>query len=447
MKKHRLKFSHVQIIALGYLLLIAVGTALLSLPFASKGVGSADFKTAFFTAVSASTVTGFTLVNTAQYWSGFGQAVLLLLFQIGGLGVMTVATLFFVLTRQRVGLRQREVMVESLNTTQVGGIMRLLKQLYYITATAEIVGALLLSVRFIPRFGFPKGLWYGVFHSVSAFCNAGFDLMGTEGGIGSMSAFYGDWYVNIILMALIVMGGIGFLVMADIYEKGLRFKKYSLQTKIVLSASAVFIAAGALLFWIFERGNLLSGMGVGAQILSSLFASVTSRNAGFITTDAANLSSGGRLLLMLLMFVGGSPGSTAGGVKTTTVVVIIFHALCGIRRERSANIFGRRISPDAVNKAVSIVVCNLSLIIVGAFLICAVQPELELSRVVFEVVSGIGTAGISTGLVRELCPLMLCVMMAIMFLGRLGSVSFALALLEKRASPPVQYPTEKITIG
>ncbi len=447
MKNLRLRLSHVQIIALGFLLLIVLGTLLLSLPFATAAGVRADFTTAFFTALSASTVTGFTLVNTAEYWSGFGHAVLLVLFQIGGLGVMTIATLFFMLMRRRVGLQQREVMVESLNTTQVGGIMRLIWQLFVITAVAEAAGAILLSFRFVPMFGFGKGIWYGVFHSVSAFCNAGFDLMGGAGDCGSMSFFRGDWYVNIILMVLIVLGGIGFLVLADIYQKGLQFKKYSLQTKLVLVTSAIFIVGGAALFWLFERNGVLRGMKGGEQILASVFASVTSRNAGFVTTDAAELSGGGRLLMMLLMFIGGSPGSTSGGVKTTTIVVIFIHAFCGIRHERSANIFGRRIESDAVSKAVAIVACNMALIIFGSFFCCAVQPELELTRVLFEVVSGIGTAGISSGLIQELSGISLYIMMGLMFLGRLGSVSFAVALLEKRAAPPVQYPIEKITIG
>ena len=447
MKKFKLRFSHVQIIALGFLLLIAVGTALLSLPFATAEGDRADFSTAFFTAVSAATVTGFTLVNTAEYWSDFGHVVLLVLFQIGGLGVMTIATMFFMLMRRRVGLRQREVMVESLNSTQVGGIMRLLQQLLIITAVAELIGALLLAVRFVPMYGFGRGLWYGFFHSVSAFCNAGFDLLGTAGECGSLSLFAGDWYVNIILMVLIILGGIGFLVLADIYQKGLSFRRYSLQSKLVLSASAVLIVGGALFFWIFENNGLQAEMTGGEKLLTALFASVTSRNAGFVTTDASALSSGGRLLIMILMFIGGSPGSTSGGVKTTTIVVILIHAFCGIRHERSANIFGRRIEDDAVNKAVAIVACNLVLIFAGCFIFTALQPEFELSAVLFETISGIGTAGISTGLVRELCPFSRYVMMALMFLGRLGSVSFAVALLEKRAAPPVQYPVEKITIG
>jgi len=447
MKKLRLRLSHVQIIALGFLILIAVGTILLSLPFAVRSGERAGFTAAFFTAVSASTVTGFTIVNTAEYWSGFGHAVIFVLFQVGGLGVMTIATLFFMLMRRRVGLQQREVMVESLNSTQVGGIMRLINQLFKITAVAELAGAVLLSVRFVPMFGWGKGLWYGLFHSVSAFCNAGFDLMGDMGDCGGMSWFYNDWYVNIILMALIILGGLGFLVLADIYHKGLRFKRFSLQTKLVLAVSGLLILGGTLLFLLFESEGVQKNMSVGEKLLTAVFASVTSRNAGFITTNAANLSSGGRLLIMLLMFIGGSPGSTSGGVKTTTFAVILIHAFCGIRHERSANVFGRRIEEDAVKKAVAIVSCNLTLIFFGCFFICALQPELELSRVLFEVVSGIGTAGISTGLVRELCPLALYFMMVLMFLGRLGSVSFAVALLEKRATPPIRYPVEKVTIG
>ncbi len=443
MKKLKVRLSHVQIIALGFLLLIAVGTALLSLPIATaEGVG-AGFETALFTSVSAACVTGFVLQETALYWSDFGHAVILILFQIGGLGVMTIATMFFMLMRRRVGLRQREVMVESLNHTQVGGIMRLLSELLVITAAAEAVGAVLLAIRFIPIYGFWRGLWYGVFHSVSAFCNAGFDLMGG----GSLQSFRGDVYVNIILMVLIVMGGIGFLVLDDIYKKRLQVRRYSLQSKIVLSSSAGLILGGALLFLLFEHSASQAGMGTGEKILSALFASVTSRNAGFTTIDAATLSGGGRLLLMLLMFIGGSPGSTSGGVKTTTVVVILIHAFCGIRHETSANAFGRRIEDGSVNKAVAIVASNLVLIFAGTFIICALQPELALDRVLFEVISAIGTAGISCGLVAQLGPAALAVTMALMFLGRLGSVSFAVALLEKRAAPPIRYPVEKITIG
>ena len=447
MKKRGLRFSHVQIIALGFLILIAIGTALLSLPFAVRTGERAEFTTAFFTAVSASTVTGFTIVDTASYWSGFGHAVIFVLFQVGGLGVMTIATLFFMLMRRRVGLKQREVMVESLNSTQVGGIMRLINQLFRITAVAEIAGALLLSVRFIPMFGFGKGLWYGLFHSVSAFCNAGFDLMGGRGNSGGMSYFVNDWYVNIILMALIIVGGLGFLVLADIYHKGFKFRTFSLQTKLVLSVSGLLILGGAVLFMIFESGASQNGMMAGERILTAIFTSVTSRNAGFVTLSPSSLSSGGMLLLIFLMFIGGSPGSTSGGVKTTTVTVIVIHAFCGMRHERHANIFGRRIESDSINKAVAIICCNLGLIFVGSFFICALQPELELTRVLFEVVSGIGTAGISTGLITELCPVALYFMMCLMFLGRLGSVSFALALLEKRAAHKIQYPVEKITIG
>ena len=443
MKRLKVRLSHVQIIALGFLILIAFGTALLSLPFATADGKGAGFGLALFTSVSASCVTGFVLRETALYWSDFGHFVILLLFQIGGLGVMTIATMFFMLMRRRVGLRQREVMVESLNHTQVGGIMRLLNELLLITFVAEIAGAVLLAIRFIPRFGFGRGLWYGFFHSVSAFCNAGFDLMGG----GSLQSLRGDLYVNIILMILIIMGGIGFLVLDDIYKNRFRFRRYSLQSKIVLTTSGGLIFGGALLFWIFEHRASMAGAGAGEQILASLFTAVTSRNAGFTTIDAAKLSSGGRMLVMLLMFIGGSPGSTAGGVKTTTVVVILIHTFCGIRHKNSANAFGRRIESDAVNKAVAIVASNLVLIFAGVFLICGLHPEITLDRVLFEVVSTIGTAGISCGVVSELGNAALVITMALMFLGRLGSVSFAVALLEKRAAPPIGYPVEKITIG
>lgn len=443
MKKLKLGLSQVQIIALGFLILIAVGTALLALPIATKSGQSAGLELALFTSVSASCVTGFVLQETALYWSDFGHVVIMLLFQTGGLGVMTIATMFFMLMRKRVGLRQREVMVESLNHTQVGGIVRLLNELLLITGFSEIFGAILLAIRFIPTQGFWRGLWYGLFHSVSAFCNAGFDLFGG----GSLQQFSDDLYVNIILMLLIIMGGIGFLVLDDICKNKLNFRRYSLQSKVVLSSSAILTAGGAVLFWIFERNASLEGMSAAEQILTSLFMSVTSRNAGFTTTDPGLFSSGGKMLLMLLMFIGGSPGSTAGGVKTTTVVVIILHTLRGIRHHSSVNAFGRRIDEDAVKKAVAIVTFNLMLIFAGVFLICGLHPELELDLVLFDVISAIGTAGISSGVVQEFSRISLLIIMALMFLGRFGSISLAVALLEKKAAPPISYPVEKITIG
>lgn len=440
------KLSQIQIIALGFAVLIAAGTALLCLPVSTRSGEGAPFLTALFTAASASCVTGLVLQDTATYWSGFGQGVILLLIQVGGLGVMTIATVFFVLLRRKIGLRQREVMVESLNSTQLGGILMLLREIVLGTAILELAGTLLLAIRFVPRYGPGRGLWYSLFHAVSAFCNAGFDLMGGEGEFSSLTGWSGDALVNITIMALVVTGGLGFLVWDDVLRKGFRFSRFSLQSKIVLSSTAAFILGGALLFWGFEHSGVQAGMGPGETVLTSLFASVTARTAGFNTVDTGVLTGGSKLLLILLMFIGGSPGSTAGGVKTTTVVVILAQALAVMRHQRGAAVFGRRIDADALHKAVCVLFTNLTLAIAGTLLLSALQPQDTLD-VMFEVFSAIGTVGMSAGLTQSLCTGARWVIILLMYLGRLGSVSFALALLDKRARPPITCPTETITIG
>lgn len=440
----RKKLSYLQIIALGYFLIIAAGTLLLMLPPASVAPGGANFRTAFFTATSASCVTGLVLCDTATSWTGFGQGVILCLIQIGGLGFMTFATLFYILLRRKMGLRERSVMVESINTTQIGGILNLTKKIAIGTAFFEGLGALLLMLRFIPRMGFARGIWYGVFHSVSAFCNAGFDLMGVyDGAYASFVGYSGDWLVNLVLMALITIGGLGFLVWDDLSRKKFHFRRYALQTKLVLSISALLTFGGALLLFFFEPQGDLS---FDEHVLTSLFGSVTARTAGFNTTDTAAMSTGGKLLTIILMFIGGSPGSTAGGIKTTTVAVLLLHAFAGIRHEQSAGAFGRSLGEDLLKKAASVFFVNLLLALTGALAICMIQP-LALEDVLFECFSAIGTVGMTTGITRALAPASSYIIVFLMFCGRVGSISFAVALLEKRARPPVRRPTEQITIG
>lgn len=442
----KVKLSHTQIIALGFFILIIAGALLLCLPAASRDNTATPFTTSLFTATSATCVTGLVVVDTATHWSILGQLVIITLIQIGGLGFMTISTMFFMLMRRRVGLRQREVMVESLNTLQVGGIMRLTKHIIAGTAIFELTGAALLSIRFVPMFGVAKGIYFGLFHSVSAFCNAGFDLMGVVEPYSSLSVFADDPLVNITVMVLIVVGGLGFIVWDDIFTTHLRSRRYKLQTRVVLAVTAVLIFGGALLLWIFERSNTEAGMPFGEQVLVSLFGSVTARTAGFNTTDTASLTYASKLLTMILMMIGGSPGSTAGGIKTTTLAVIFAFSVCGIRRERYPHLFGRRLEDDSLGKAVSVLLFNFSLAMTGTLIICAVQ-NLDLTDVLFEVFSAIGTVGMSAGATRELCTISQYVIIALMYLGRVGSISFANALLEKRAVPPVTFPTEKLTIG
>ncbi len=442
----KVKFSHTQIIALGFLILIGLGTLLLSLPAATSDGSSAPLLTTLFTAVSASCVTGLVLQDTATYWSAFGKTVIILLIQIGGLGVMTISTLFFLLLRRRVGLRQREVLTESINTTAVGGIMRLIRMIIFGTMVMELAGALLLSIRFIPRFGPATGVAYALFHSISAFCNAGFDLMGVIEPYSSFTAFSGDWLVNLTLIALIVIGGLGFVVWDDLLKNGLHFRRYRFQTRLVLAGTAILLFGGALLIWLMERNATAAGLPAGEQLLTSLFGSVTARTAGFNTVDTGAMSDGGKLVTMLLMFVGGSPGSTAGGVKTTTCAVIIVMAISAATHRNSPVLLGRRIPNDVLHKAVSVVVINLGFALAGALILCGGQ-RLPLTDVLFECFSAIGTVGMTTGITRDLSTVSALTIAVLMFAGRVGSVSFAMALIERRARPAVTYPTEDLTIG
>ncbi|WP_352399607.1 TrkH family potassium uptake protein [Anaerotignum sp.] len=444
-KTKRLRLSNMQIVAMGYFLVAAVGTILLLLPISSVE-GNTSLLQAMFTAVSASCVTGLVVVDTSTHWTLFGQVVILILIQIGGMGFMTIGIRFMLLMRHKISLREREVMVESINASQLGGILTLTRKIVAGTFLVESIGALLLAIRFIPEFGFGKGLFYSVFHSISAFCNAGFDLMGVKAPFHSLVSYGDDLLVNITIMSLIIIGGIGFLVWDDIYHHRLRWKRYYLHTKIVLACSAVLVFGGAMLFYILEGRATGAEVGFKQSVLTALFQSVTCRTAGFNTIDTASLSEGSKILSMLLMFIGGSPSSTAGGIKTTTIVVLVLYMISGARRVGQATIFGRTLEVDALQKAVSIFTINLGFALIGALCICAIQP-LAATDVLFEVFSAMGTVGMSTGITRELTTASACVITLLMFLGRVGSVSLATALLEKKAKPPITLPTEKIMIG
>ena len=440
------QLSYVQTIALGFLTVIAAGTILLMLPAASQNGEATGLVTALFTSVSASCVTGLVLVDTATYWSGFGQAVILLLIQLGGLGFMTIATLFSRLLRRRMSLRERGVMAESINTIRVGRILEITYTIGLGTLIFELSGAVLLAMRFIPEFGFGQGLWYSVFHSVSAFCNAGFDLMGVKEPFSSLVSYSDDALVSITIMLLIILGGIGFLVWDDIRQKGLKWRRYDLQTKLVIVTTLALVFGGALLFFVIERNRMNADMPLGEQVLVSFFSAVTPRTAGFNSVDTASLSDDSKLLTVILMFIGGSPGSTAGGIKTTTVAVAFVFLFSGIRGRRGAYVFGRRIPDDAMKRSGMIVSTNLMLALFGALVLCGTQ-SLPLSDVLIEVFSAIGTVGMSTGITRELSTLSALVVALLMYLGRVGSVSFAMALLERRMDPPVTYPEEQVTVG
>lgn len=442
--KHRL--SHVQVIALGFLIMILLGTALLMLPISSAGGTNATFREALFTATSASCVTGLVLRDTATQWSFFGQVVIIVLIQIGGLGFMTIASFSFLLLKKRMGLRNKEIMLESINNSKINGLMQLTGEIVIGTAIFEITGAALLSTVFIPRLGWKRGLWYSVFHSISAFCNAGFDLMGIDEPFGSFVPLYNNVVVNLTFVGLVVIGGLGFLVWHDIRTNGFRWKKYQLHTKLVLVTSAVLLFGGAILFLIFEWNATGKGLPFGEKLLTALFASMTTRTAGFNTVDIASMSGGSKLLSIMLMVVGGSPGSTAGGVKTTSIAVIVLYALAGFRGKRKPTAFGRSISSDLFRKSCIVLFFNAGLALMAALIISGLQ-NFDLVDVLFETFSAVGTVGMTVGITRDLLPISSYVIALLMFMGRVGSVSFAVALLEKKAKPRVTYPEEEVIVG
>ena len=441
------KISSIRVIALGYMIMILLGSLLLMLPISSQNGQSAPFNEAFFTATSASCVTGLIVRDTATEWTFFGQAVIITLIQTGGLGFMTIATWFSMLLKRRMGLKERELMVVSINNDNIGSIKGLTKTIICGTAIIEGTGALLFATRFIPQFGWAKGIWYSVFHSISAFCNAGFDLMGVQGPYSSLVNYSDDIIVNFTVCALITLGGLGFLVWDEIYKKKFKFRYYSLHTKLVLVVSAILTFGGAILFFIFERDFTNAESGALETVLTSIFNSVTARTAGFNTVDTAALSPASKMLTVFLMFIGGSPGSTAGGMKTTTLAVIAISTFNGIRRRQSKGIFGRRLEKDAIHQASSVAFTNISLALLGIMLVCAIQPSFDIADIIFEVASAIGTVGMTTGITRDLALASRFIIAFLMYCGRVGSVSFALALMEKKAAPPIKNPREKITIG
>ena len=440
------RLSQTQFIILGFFIIIVVGTFLLMFPISSADGSFTSFADCVFTAVSATCVTGLVVVDTFTHWSVFGQIVILCLIQVGGLGFITIGVMFSMILRRRIGLKTRGLLQESVNTLKIGGIIKLTKKIIKGTLLIEGIGALILGIRFSFDYGPLRGMYYGLFHSVSAFCNAGFDLMGINEPYCSLTRYVGDPVVNITVMALIIIGGIGFIVWDDITTNKLNFKKYMLQTKVVIVTTAVLVLGGGLLFFATEFNNTMAGMNPGTRILASLFSSVTARTAGFNTVDTAALTGGSKILTVVLMFIGGSPGSTAGGIKTTTIFVLLINLFSGISTGKGGSVFKRRFEEDAVRKASFVFLLNLLLGLVACFIILAVN-NLAFEDVVFEVFSAIGTVGMSTGITRDLNIVSRVIIMILMFCGRIGSLSFALSFMQNKKSAPVYYPSENISIG
>ena len=440
--RNRFRITTFQVIVAGFAAMILVGTLLLMLPFSGSGPGSASFSDCLFTATSAVCVTGLVVRDTATSWTPFGQAVILALIQTGGMGVVTMAAVLSFLSGRKIGLMQRSVMQESISAPQVGGIVRLTRFIVITSLCIEGIGAAALLPVMISRFGPGRGIWYAVFHSVSAFCNAGFDLMGVCGPYSSLTGFAQDVWLNVVIMALITTGGIGFLVWNDFRQYGLGFRHYRLQTKIVLLTSAILILIPALWIQFFELPDLSAGH----RILPALFQSVTLRTAGFNTVDLNLFSDSGQALMIFWMLIGGSPGSTAGGMKTTTVAVLLLTAWSVFRRKDHISCFGRRIADEAVRNTMAILVMYAVLFYVGALAISHIE-RLPLITCMFETASAVGTVGVTLGITSHLSQVSRFILIVLMFLGRVGGLTLIYAAQPVRASVNSAYPMEKVTVG
>lgn len=446
MKFSKTKLTQTQIIVLFFAAVIMLGTFLLCLPISSKSREWTPLLDSAFTATSATCVTGLIVADTFTHWSLFGQIIIITMIQIGGLGVMTTIALFAVFAKRKINLYERKLLMASAGTIRTNGIIKLIKQIIKITFICEGTGSVLFATRFCPEFGLVKGLYYSVFHAVSAFCNAGFDLMGTYGEYSSLTPFYNDISVNLIACALIISGGLGFLVWQDIIEHKYNFRQYSVHTKIVLTTSLFLILGGWLFYFIFEKNASLAQMTAREKILASFFQSVSSRTAGFNTAPLNRLSASGTVLMSFLMLTGGSPGSTAGGIKTTTIAVMIIELAAVAKGRKDTVIFKRRLEDDTVKRAGAIISVYAAAVIIAVCFICSIE-NLPLQDVVFEVASAAGTVGLTMGITPSLSPLSHLILMLLMFAGRIGGLTLVIAFTERREHAQLTRPTEKILIG
>ena len=440
------KLTSFQIIILGFSGVILFGTFLLMLPFSSRSGLATPFSDALFTSTSAVCVTGLIIHDTATYWSAFGQLVILLLIQIGGMGVITVAASFAMISGRKISLMQRSTMQEAISAPKVGGIVRLTGFIVRVTLVMELLCAAVMAPVFCRDFG-KKGLWMALFHSVSAFCNAGFDLMGDKAAFSSLTDYTGDPVINAVICLLIVLGGLGFLVWQDVAAHRWHVNRYRLQSKLVLSTTALLLVGGGLFYGLYEFAQPqwadLSGQERG---LAALFQSVSPRTAGFNTVDLTLLSAPTLLVTILLMLAGGSPGSTAGGFKTTTLAVLFLAVLGVFRRQSGASAFGRRLPEVVIRNACALFVLYLTLFLTGGLLLCCVEG-IPLMSALFEAASAIGTVGLTLGVTTELSSFGQLILIFLMYFGRVGGLTMIYAMTARPGGPASQYPQEQVTVG
>lgn len=447
MKKflNRGNLSAVQILVIGFVILILIGGILLSLPISSASGKSTDFLDALFTSTSAACVTGLITLDTGTYWSHFGQVVIMLLIEVGGLGFMSFATFFALILGKKITLRERLVMQEAMNTFNIQGLVRMVRYVLAFTFSVQFFGALLLSTQFVPQFGLGKGIYFSIFHSISSFCNAGFDLFGH---FNSVTGYWNNIVVLLTLSSLIIIGGIGFTVWFELYNyRGI--KKLSVHSKVVIVVSVALLIVGTILMFLFEMNNkkTIGDMGFGYKVLNSYFASASPRTAGMNSVSTDDMVNASKFLTVILMFIGGSPGSTAGGLKTSTFGVIILSVISVIRGREDAQVFGRRFSKELVYKSLALLIIGMSIVILVTMILTITEPGESFINLLYEATSAFGTVGLTTGVTQRLSSVGKVVIILTMYCGRVGPMTVVLALLKNKKKQTHKYPEGRILIG
>lgn len=445
--KKYVRLNPTQVLVIGFATLILIGGLLLNLPIASQSGERVGFINAVFTATSAVCVTGLSVVDTGTYWTTFGKVVIITLIQIGGLGFMSVATMFAMILGKKISLKERLIIQEALNQYSLSGLVRFTKYVLIVTFTVEGIGALFLSFRFIPQFGWIKGIAYSIFHAISAFCNAGFDLIGNG---RNLMPYVSDPLVSLTVAFLIIIGGIGFSVIADVITNR-KLKRVSLHTKMVLLITAILLLVGTVGFALIEWKNVntLGSLSPSSRWLASFFQSTTVRTAGFNTIDLVSMKDASHLLSIILMFIGGSPAGTAGGIKTTTLGIILFTVISVIKGKEETEIFKRRISWELVNRALTIAIIGVTLIVSVTMILTITDSEFSFIALLYETVSAFATVGLTLNITPQLSIIGKMLMISMMFAGRVGilTIAFALARKQHLNKGSIKYPEGKILVG
>ncbi|MCH3962072.1 MAG: Trk family potassium uptake protein [Solobacterium sp.] len=436
------KISSTQVIIYGFALLILTGAVLLTLPISTIDGVRTSFLQALFTATSATCVTGLVVQDTATYWSFFGQVVIIVLIQIGGLGIVMVANAIIILSGRKIGLMQRSTLADSISAPHLGGIIKLAKFIFRTTFIIEAIGAFVMSFVFIPQFGWIQGIWYSIFHSISAFCNAGFDLMGVVEPFSSVTSYVGNPIISITIMLLIIVGGLSFMTWHDIAVNHFHFHKYSVQSKMILFATAFLILLPTLYFFFFE----FSDMPMLSRVLASFFQAVSPRTAGFNSVDLTKLSDTGKFIQIVLMLIGGAPGSTAGGMKVTTFMVMMVSSFAIFHHSNKAECFNRTISSQTVRNASTVFMMYVTLCIVGGCLLNCFDG-IDLLTCFYETSSAIGTVGLTQGITSHLSAASLRVLIILMYTGRVGGLTLIYAVFPHASERKGRYIEENVMIG